>query len=353
MRKKVGLIMINYKKYAERFLRESYNSLMQVNYPHDSFCLYIVDNLSSSETLSLCKKLAPEAKVIPSKGNGWGHANNVGARQAIQDGCDYLFFLNMDTEFDSEFIQEAITVYESDKNIGLVQSKLLLHPPVDGEYMLNSAGNSMTFLGFGYCAGDGKKDNVENKVSDITYASGAGVLISRENWEKIGECDESYFMYHDDAEISFKIKLLGKRVVLAPKSIVYHKHEFGRSIMQVTFMERNRIRFLLEFLKLPTLILIFPAFLLMELGMFPYVVLNKWTKAKLKVYFWFLVPKNFHLVLKKRKEIQKLRKISDKKLMKGMTGVIDFQQIENPVLKYIANPFFAFYWWIIKKVIFW
>ncbi len=160
-------------------------------------------------------------------------------------------------------------------------------------------------------------------------------------------------MYHDDAEISFKIKLLGKRVVLAPKSIVYHKHEFGRSIMQVTFMERNRIRFLLEFLKLPTLILIFPAFLLMELGMFPYVFLNKWTKAKLKVYFWFLVPKNFNLVLKKRKEIQKLRKISDRELMKGMTGVIDFQQIENPVLKYIANPFFAFYWWLIQKVIFW
>jgi len=73
----------------------------------------------------------------------------------------------------------------------------------------------------------------------------------------------------------------------------------------------------------------------------------------LKVYFWFLVPKNFNLVLKKRKEIQKLRKISDRELMKGMTGVIDFQQIENPVLKYIANPFFAFYWWLIQKVIFW
>jgi hypothetical protein len=39
--------------------------------------------------------------------------------------------------------------------------------------------------------------------------------------------------------------------------------------------------------------------------------------------------------------------------MKGMTGVIDFQQIENPVLKYIANPFFAFYWWLIQKFIFW
>lgn len=345
--------MINYKYYAERFLKKSYESLMKVNYPRDSFTLYIVDNATSKETVELCQKLAPEAKILPSEGNGWGHANNVAARQAIKDACDYIFFLNMDTEFDPEFINEAVKAYESDDNIGLVQSKLLLHPPVDGEYMLNSAGNSLTFLGFGYCAGDGKKDNVPDKIVDITYPSGAGLLISKDVWEKIGECDESYFMYHDDVEIGFKTKLIGKRVVLAPRSVIYHKHEFGRSIMQVTFMERNRIRFLLEFFKVPTLILIFPAFLLMELGMFPYAVLNRWTKAKLKVYLWFWSPKNLSSILKKRKEIQKLRKVSDAKLMRGITGVINFQQIENPVLKYIANPMFAAYWWVIQKIIIW
>jgi hypothetical protein len=116
-------------------------------------------------------------------------------------------------------------------------------------------------------------------------------------------------------------------------------------------MERNRMRFLLEFFKIRTLILIFPAFIFMEIGMFPYAVLNKWALTKLKVYLWFFNPKNIVQVIKKRKEVQKLRKISDKELIEGMVGVIDFQQINNPVLKYIANPIFNLYWNIVKKII--
>lgn len=346
--------MINYKNYAERFLKDSYESLMKVNYPKDCFRLYVVDNATSEETVKLCQELAPESKVLPSSGNGWGHANNLAAREGIKDGFgDYIFFLNMDTEFDPEFINEAIKVHESDPQIGLVQSKLLLHPPVNGEYYINSVGNSMTFLGFGYCAGDGKKDDHNEKVRDITYGSGAGLSISGDNWQKIGECDESYFMYHDDAEISFKVKLIGLRVVVAPKSIIYHKHEFGRSIMQVTFMERNRMRFLLEFFKWRTILLIFPAFIIMEIGMFPYVVFNKWTKAKIKAYAWFFYSENMMSLAKKRQEVQAMRKISDRELLKGFTGVIEFQQISNPILDKIANPMFNFYWQIIKKIIVW
>jgi len=165
--------------------------------------------------------------------------------------------------------------------------------------------------------------------------------------------DESYFMYHDDIELSFKIKLLGYRVVFAPKSVVYHKYEFERSNKKVFFMERNRFRFLLEFFKLPTLIIIFPAFILMEIGMLPYEIINKWINKKLKVYLYFFNFKNIKRILKKRAFVQKLRKIYDKEMLKGVVGIIDFQEIENPVLKYIANPLFNVYWSVVKKIIIW
>lgn len=352
MNKKIAIILINYKYYAKRFLKESYDSLAKINYPKEKYRIYIVDNVTTPETVNLCKELAPEAIIIPSKGNGWGHANNVGVQKAIEDGYDdYFFFANMDTEFHSDFLIEAVKAYESDDKIGIVQSKLLLHPPVNGEYMLNSKGNTITFLGFGYCAGDGKKDDTKNEIVDIVSAAGAGILISKKLFLKIGKCDESYFMYHDDIEISFKIKTIGYRLVLAPKSIIYHKHEFGRSIRQIYYMERNRLRFLLEFFKIKTLIIIFPAWLFMEIGMLPYSILNKWFLTKLKVYYYFLNPKNIFLIYKKRKFIQNLRKVNDKKITQGMSGVIAFQQIENFVLNYIANPFFKLYWKIAKKFI--
>ncbi|MFH1255090.1 MAG: glycosyltransferase family 2 protein [bacterium] len=354
MNKKTAIIMINYKKYAERFLKESYESLLKLNYPRELYRIYVVDNATSAETAAEIKQLAPEAVIIPSDGNGWGHANNLGAEQAMKDGfADYLYFANMDTVFDKNCLSEAISAYESDPRIGIVQSKLLLHPPINGEYMLNSKGNFVTYLGFSYCSGDGKKDDAGDEIVDIASASGAGLLIAGKLFLDIGKCDESYFMYHDDVELSFKAKLSGRRVVLAPRSVVYHKHEFGRSIMQIYSMEKNRLKFLLEFYKIPTLLVILPAFLFMEIGMIFYAILKGWLKAKLKSYGYFLNYKNLILIYKKRKQIQAIRKISDKEMLKGVTGIIDFQQINNPVLKYIANPIFNFYWLIVKKIIIW
>jgi len=354
MNKKIAFIMINYKNYADRFLKESYESLQKINYPKDCYRLYIVDNATSPETRARIKKLAPEAIVIPSDGNGWGHANNVGARQAIQEGfADYFYLVNMDTKFDQACLNEAMKAMDSDGKIGAVQSKLLLYSPVNGEYLLNSKGNSLTFLGFSYCAGGGKRDDTPDKITDIVTASGVGILIRKDVFLEIGMCDESYFMYHDDIELSFKTKILGYRVVLAPRSVIYHKHEFSRAVRQTFFMERNRLRFMLEFFKWPTLIIIFPAFIIMEIGMLPYAALNGWLLIKLKAYAYFLKPSNLRRVFLKRKGIKQLRKISDKEMLRGVVGVIDFQQITNPVLKYIANPIFNLYWQIIRRLIIW
>jgi len=351
MDKKVAIILINYKTYANLFLQESYNSLLNLNYSKENYRIYIVDNCSTEESRQTIKKIAPTAKIIASNGNGWGHGNNTGAQEAIKDGFDdFFFFVNMDTVFDKNFLIEAIKVANNNE-VGIVQSKILLYKKENGKHMLNSKGNKITYLGFSYSAGDGKEDDTSDKKIEINTASGVGLLISKNIFLKINKCDEDYFMYQDDVELSFKVKLLGLKLLLAPKSIIYHKHEFERSIKMIYYIERNRIRFLLEFYKIKTLILIFPAFIFMEIGMMPYVILNKWFLTKIKVYLFFLNPLNILKIIKKRSFIQKLRTIDDKKMMNNMVGIIEFQQIDNFVLKYIANPIFKLYWKIIKKII--
>ena len=56
---------------------------------------------------------------------------------------------------------------------------------------------------------------------------------------------------------------------------------------------------------------------------------------------------------KTRQTIQKKRKIKDKDIVKRFVGKIEFQDIDNPVLKYIANPIFNLYWQIVRRVIWW
>ena len=45
--------------------------------------------------------------------------------------------------------------------------------------------------------------------------------------------------------------------------------------------------------------------------------------------------------------------MGDKEVVKFFCSKIEFQEIMNPVLKYVANPMFAAYWWMVKKLINW
>jgi GT2 family glycosyltransferase len=139
----IGIILINYKDYATRFLADCRDSFRKLEYPANHLKIYIVDNATSPESQAYLKETYPEATIIPNAENsGWGGGNNRGMAQAFKDGCEDIVFSNMDVIVDSQWLQELVNAAYSDSNIGIVQSKLFLHPPrPDGTYWINSLGN--------------------------------------------------------------------------------------------------------------------------------------------------------------------------------------------------------------------
>ena len=87
--------MVNYKTYADRFLKDARDSLRKLQYPKENYIVYVVDNKSTVETTNKLREIYPEAVILPTQGNGWGHANNVGMRAAWQDGCDAAALVNI------------------------------------------------------------------------------------------------------------------------------------------------------------------------------------------------------------------------------------------------------------------
>jgi len=134
---------------------------------------------------------------------------------------------------------------------------------------------------------------------------------------------------------------------------MYHKYQFSRSILQFYYMERNRMIMMFENYRLGTLLLIFLPFLFMELGMLPYAALRGLFWAKFKVYGYFLRPKNWVRMIRNKRIKAKLRKISDRQLTRLIVGKLEFQEIANPILKYIVNPVFNLYWRAVRNLIFW
>lgn len=182
----------------------------------------VVDNGSSDDSVAWTREHWPQVRVIAESRNlGFGLANLVGARTAKSN---YLVLLNSDTVVTPDWLEHLIRPLLLDPGIGATCSQLrLLARP---EY-LNARGGGMSRLGFGYDIDFGHPfappaGPEDAAPVDVLFPSGAAMLMRRTDFLDIGAFDPSFFMYHEDVDLGWRLWLLGKRAVLCPASIVFH-----------------------------------------------------------------------------------------------------------------------------------
>jgi len=359
MNQKVGIILVNYKDYARQYLQVCRDSLYNQAYPKELVNIYIVDNASSPESDNYLRTIFPEAKILPRLDGNYTAANNLGCQCAIADGCEYLVLVNMDTEMAVNWLNELIMGLTSEPNVGIAQSKILLCPSSglslankESNLRINSLGNVINFLGFGYTSAYGQPDRELTGYPEIKgYASGCSLAIKKEVFLKVGGYNEEYYMYHDDLEISLKVRLAGYKIILAPQSIIYHKYQFSRSIKMIYYMERNRYLTLAIFYPFRLLWLIALPGLIMDIGLLFFSIVKGWFKEERQVYGYFCQRANYNKIIKERQKIKTWQVVPFLQIAQDFSGKIEFQEIANPILKYLVNPIFNFYWQFIKKFI--
>ncbi len=363
---KVGIVYLAY--HPEPFLARAIEALAKTTYPKDRLVFIVVDNPhpnfgSAAEYLentlrSLSGNTLPEVHILPQKINtGFAKGNNIGIQKALELGCEYIFLHNQDGYLVESALTHIVAAAEADKNIGALQSVVLLH---DEKEKINSFGNNFHFLGFGYC--DKYKVNLKDylnahplKIPEAGYASGAALLLRSDLIKKYGALDEDLFLYHEDLEYSLRLKLAGFRVSVATTSYFYHEYAFSRNAEKMYLMERNRQAVILMYYRWRTILLLLPAALVTELGLCFFAAKKGWLKEKIRVYWYWLNPSNWVFWLKKRHYIQGLRHVTDRELLKTAVGEIIFDDpmINNFLLNSIGNPILSFYWRKIKKILFW
>lgn len=349
MDKKVAIILVNYN--GKKYLPDCLASLKNLNYPKENYKIFFIDNGSTDDSLEYAKNNYNNFEYIINQNNlGFAEGNNIGIKKAIELGFDYVYLINQDTTSEPDLFKKLLNVLQSDDNIAAVQPRLMLWPEKD---KVNSLGNSIHYLGFGFSSGGYQKFTGDLEVKEIAYPSGAAVLIKTEVLKKIGLFDPKLFAYHEDLDLGWRMRLAGYKIMLAPDAVVYHKYEFSRSITKYYYMERNRFICLLENYKLGTLILILPAGIIMEIGLFIFSIFSGFWQQKIKVYAYFLRWRNWKEIIRAKRAKRAIRVRGDREIIKLFTGKIEFQEIDNFILKYIVNPIFNLYWQIIKYIIIW
>jgi GT2 family glycosyltransferase len=214
--------------------------------------------------------------------------------------------LGFDTRPAKNWLAELVRAAGEFPQTAIFQSKILLWP--QGE-KINSLGNRIHFLGFGFCSHCGEKDRPEfNQPKEIAYASGTATLIKKEALAKIGLLDEK-LMFMEDLDFGWRARLAGFQIRLVPLSRVYHHYEFGRYSQKYYFLERARFLVLLKNYQGKTLLLLAPALFLTEIAVLFYALLTGWLPDKIRALIY--VGQNLGYALKERVKVQKLRRTSD------------------------------------------
>lgn len=344
---RVAIIIACYN--GREYLPDCLSSLQAADYPKERCSIAVIDNASTDHSVAYLRERWPDVTVtVLPKNTGFAGANNVGLRQALAQGYEYAFLLNQDTVATPGFLREAVAVAQSDSAIGAVQSKLLRY----GTSEINSWGNVIHFLGFGYAGGNHQPDQ-SLPVREIAYPSGAAVLLRCSALETVGLLDDAFFMYHEDLDLGWRLWISGFRCLLAPASVVYHKYEFSRSIKKYYWMERNRYLVILSLYRWRTFLLIWPAIMLTDFGMLIQSIVGGFWKEEFAAHLAFLKPSTWALVVRRRHQVQQLRRRSDREIVKRFTGKIDFQEIPLSGPVKVANVVLNAYWQCIEKLIRW
>ena len=340
----VVVITHNGEKDIDCFL-DTYRAYTPGNVP-----LIVVDNASSDRTLDIVREQYSDAVIVQNTINrGYAGGAREGMDYALSHGAEYVAVVNQDVQFSERWLDELIEYLDTHPKCAAVQPRIMMYPETD---IINSYGNAQHYLGFGYTLGYKNTLYSCENGKELATCSGAAVLFRSSSLRDVGHIDERYFMYYEDSDLSWRLRLRGYSLALCCGSTVFHRYEFSRSIQKFYFMERNRLILMMTNYSLKTLLLIAPMMIVMEAGMIAYSLLGTLLgkrdgltlKEKARSYCYFFRPSTLRYLAQKRSTVQGSRRVSDKEIVRVFVDVVEFQDIDNVILRKIANPLTRWYW---------
>lgn len=199
-----------------------------------SYEIIIVDNASKK---SLPQKIAKDKfiRIIKNAINlGYGKALNQGAK--IASG-EFLLLVNSDTQFFPRSLELLVKKGDSDSRIGIVGPQVL---DVKGKILQSISDvpflpDSLFVFSFlrnifpfsKYVERYHRDDLDRIKMHEVNTVGGACMLMRKSLFNKINGFDEQFFMYFEEADLCYRAKKAGYKIIYLPSARIIHM--VGRS----------------------------------------------------------------------------------------------------------------------------
>ena len=218
---KVAIVILNWN--GAKMLRKYMPSVLE--YSRDEAVVYVADNASTDDSVSLLREQFPEGRLILLDKN-WGFADGYNKALAQID-AEYYVLLNSDIEVTQHWLTPMIEFMDQHADVAACQPKLLSVLDKDKFEYAGASGGFMDRFGYPFCRGR-LFDVVEtdhgqyDDHTDLLWATGAALLVRARIYNKVGGLDGRFFAHNEEIDMCWRIRLQGYRICCLPESRIYH-----------------------------------------------------------------------------------------------------------------------------------
>ena len=206
----------------------------------------VVDNASTDGTDRLLAERFPHLQVLALPRNT-GFAGGVAAALPLVR-TPYLALLNNDAAADPQWLQHSLDALDACSDAAAVTARMLLWDLA--EPRLNNADVLLVRGGYGADRGLGQPDGPPyDEPAEVFGFSGGAAVLRTDAVRAVGGIAAEFFLYYEDTDLAWRLRLAGWRVRYEPSAVVRHRHAAStdrRSTMFAYYNERNRLLMLLR-----------------------------------------------------------------------------------------------------------
>jgi len=304
--------------------------------------LIVIDNASGDDTPRVVEGAAAARLVSSASNDGFPAACNRGA--ALASG-DLLVFLNPDA-VPAPGWRDAIAAPLTDASGWAAWQALVT---TEGGTTVNTRGGVVHFTGIAWAGGAGEPIGGESALSEPGFVSGACLAIRRLEFDRLGGFAGDFFLYHEDVDLSLRVRLAGGSLGVASGARVDHDYEFDKGPEKWRHLERNRWATLIRTYPAALLALLAPALFATELALLLVAAAGGWLPQKLAA--WGDVSRSFGRLRNERNEIQAQAEIGAGEFAAALTPALGSAYLGAAGRSRVLNGLLAAYWWLVLRLL--
>ena len=217
---KIAVVILNWNGAA--LLQQFLPSVIDYSAGAD---IYVADNASTDDSISILESEFPSVKIIKNDQN-YGFAN--GYNEALKFvAADILALVNSDIEVTPNWLQSILQTFEDEPETAIIQPKILDFKNKDYFEYAGAAGGFIDKFGFPFCRGR-IFDSLEKDLGqydnnpEIFWASGACFFIRNSVYQKLNGFDGDFFAHQEEIDLCWRAFNNGYKIKYVHESKVFH-----------------------------------------------------------------------------------------------------------------------------------